>query len=285
MSRKIIVIGATGMLGQPVTRKLVEDNFEVTVFSSNRTKAESVFGNSLPIVEGDVTKPETIKRALEGQDFVYINLSASLDAEKYKKIEIDGTANIAMAAKEAGVKKIANISTALSRGVLGNDIYLNAKVEAENAIIQSGVPYSIMRPSWFFNSLKYFYHEQLGYHVIGEQKTKIGWLSDKDFASQVAKSFQSNEADNKCFYNIGPQKMTIPEIVEKYCQLIKKEPPGYLTVDEAKKLAQKDGFGHYIRLIPFFEYISRSNEDVDPTESSKLLGENRITLENWYGDK
>ena len=146
MPKKVLVIGGTGMLGRPVVRRLKVDGFEVTVMSSHPDLAREILGDSFTVVEGDVTDKESLKMAIDGQCMVHINLSAHLKPELYETIEIQGTANIAEVAKELGVKRISCISSATSQGVIEGPIYLEGKVRAEQALISSGVSYSIMRP-------------------------------------------------------------------------------------------------------------------------------------------
>jgi len=138
-NEKILIVGATGMLGQPVTRKLKEDGFDITILSSDSAKARTIFRDEFEIVDVDVTNFESLKRPLEGKDLLYINLSAKIDPLKYQKIEIEGTANLARAAREAGLKRIMNISSAASKGKENRAIYLDAKVKPKKQWIESGL--------------------------------------------------------------------------------------------------------------------------------------------------
>ena len=53
MARRILVLGATGMLGQSVTRSLAKMGNKVRVLVRNREKARQMFGNEIEIVEGN----------------------------------------------------------------------------------------------------------------------------------------------------------------------------------------------------------------------------------------
>ncbi|MEW6412500.1 MAG: SDR family oxidoreductase [Candidatus Zixiibacteriota bacterium] len=281
MADKILVIGGTGMLGLPVARRLKQDGFEVSVMSTNAEKARGTLGDGYAVVEGDVTKPETLAGAIEGHDFVYLNLNSKLDPEKYEAIEINGTANVAKAASQLGVKRIGMISGASSKGKEGGIIYLDAKVKAERAVIDSGVPYTIMRPSWFFESLPSFIQQGKAV-VLGEQPTKFGWLAASDFARQVSTAFRSEAAANKCFYNLGPDKMTMMEALGKFCA--KHYPdlkPEVVSFGMAKFLSHMPGMGVLKLIVPFFEYFSGFDEDVDPSEANEILGASTTTLDNW----
>ena len=278
---KILIVGATGMLGQPVTRKLKEDGFDITILSSDSTKARTIFRDEFEIVDGDVTNFESLKRPLEGKDFLYINLSAKIDPLKYQKIEIEGTANLARAAREAGLKRIMNISSAASKGKENRAIYLDAKVRAENSLIESGVPYTVMRPSWFFETLPHFVQDGRA-AILGKQPMQINWLAAPDYAAQVSRAFRSEAAANKCFYNLGPEKMTMAGALQIYCDrffkgMKVKEVPFW----RAKLLALSTGNKKLQLAIPFFEYFAIQDENVDSSPADNLLGSNKTTISLW----
>ena len=280
-NEKILIVGATGMLGQPVTRKLKEDGFEITILSSDSAKARTIFGNEFEIVDGDVTNFESLKRPLEGKDLLYINLSAKIDPLKYQKIEIEGTANLARAAREAGLKRIMNISSAASRGKENGAIYLDAKVRAENSLIESGVPYTVMRPSWFFETLPHFVQDGRA-AILGKQPMQINWLAVSDYAAQVSRAFRSEAAANKCFYNLGPEQLTMAQALQLYCDRFHRE----LKVKEvpfwaAKIFALFTGNKKLKLAIPFFKYFAVQDENVDSSPADNLLGSNKTTISLW----
>jgi len=281
VKEKIIVIGGTGMLGLPVARKLHEDGFDVTIMTTDPVRTRARVGQDFRLVEGDVTHIESLKPAFEDQDYIYLNLNSRLDEKLYQKIEIDGTANAAKLAAEMGVKRIGCISGASSRGEEKGIIYLDAKVKAERALIESGVPYTIMRPSWFFEGLPNFIQEGKAM-VLGKQPIPRGWLAASDYARQVSNAFQKEEAANKCFYNLGPQKMTILEAVTAFCKRVHPElEPMTVSYAMAKMRAAFPGGGRIKAAIGFFQYFEDNPEDVDASEADRILGPNLTTLEEW----
>lgn len=283
MPEKVLVVGATGMLGRPVTEQLKADGFEVTVMSSNPQRAEQIFRDKFEIVKGDVTVPESLGSPLSGQDYLYINLNSHFDPVKYQKIEIEGTANLVRAAKEMGLKRVMHISGASSRGKEIGSIYLDAKVRAERALIESGINFTVMRPSWFFETLPKFVQKERA-TIIGHQPGKIHWLAATDYAAQVSCAFRTEAAANKCFYNFGPEPMTMFEALNRYCQ---KFYPNVsvreLPVSFAKLTAMLTGNKQLKLSIPFFEYIAERNEDVDYAETDAILGKNTTTIDTWLG--
>ena len=84
---KILIVGATGMLGEPVARQLQADGHTVRLLSRNVAKAQTKFGEWFEVVYGDVAQPETIRKALAGCDGVHMNLAGGPTPEDYDRIE------------------------------------------------------------------------------------------------------------------------------------------------------------------------------------------------------
>ncbi len=281
MSKKILVVGGAGMLGKPVAEKLSTSDFEVTVLSTNVAQAREKLSDSIAIEYGDVTNIESLKKPIEGKDFVYINLNAKLTEELYEKIEIGGCDKIAQVSKEMGVKRIGYISGASSQGEKKGIIYLDGKVEAENRIINSGVPYSIFRPSWFYESLPKFIQQGKAI-ILGDQPNQYRWLAASDFSTQVVNAFSNDAAAGKCFYNGGPSKMTMTEALAVFCSICHPDlSPEKMAFGMAKMFSKLPGMEKLDLAVPFFEYFSKNVEDIDTTEADSLLGKNDTTVEMW----
>ena len=54
MSSRVLVLGATGTLGNPVARHLVERGHEVRVLARHAEQARCMFGPAVEVVEGDM---------------------------------------------------------------------------------------------------------------------------------------------------------------------------------------------------------------------------------------
>lgn len=277
----MLVIGGSGMLGQPVARQLAGDGFAVTVMSTNPDRARQALGDEFRVVYGDVTLPETLRAPLEGQGCVYINLNSKLDERRYHEVEIGGTANVARIAREMGVGRIGLISSATSHGEETGIIYVDAKVCAEHAVQESGIPYLVMRPSWFYESLPMFVRGTRAV-VIGKHPLTRNWLSAADFARQVSQAFQGADTINKCYYNYGPERLTIMQALVRYCTAVHPNiTPTSMSYMLARLASLAPGMSMLRKAIPFFKFFETSAENDDPSETDRLLGKNSQTLESW----
>ena len=89
MSKRIIVTGATGLIGRKLVNALMQRGYNVVVFSRSVNKAKTIFPNPVEIVEWDYLKPEFWKSNLENSDAVVhlagINLFAKRWNDNFKK--------------------------------------------------------------------------------------------------------------------------------------------------------------------------------------------------------
>ena len=72
--KRVLVIGATGMLGRPVALQLIAAGYDVTITSRN---PEKVAGFDAPAVKADLFDIGSLRKAFAGQDEVYLNLSVN----------------------------------------------------------------------------------------------------------------------------------------------------------------------------------------------------------------
>ena len=87
---KILVVGATGMLGQPVARRLRADGFDVRLLVRHTPTARRIFGDDFHLVGGDVTRPATLIPAMAQCDAVYVNLRGGNTVASYDSVERGG---------------------------------------------------------------------------------------------------------------------------------------------------------------------------------------------------
>ncbi len=93
MAKKIIITGATGLIGKKLTIALIDRGDEVIVFSRDAEKAKSIFPQAMECVEWDYRKPELWKSKLDNADAIIhlagINLFSKRWNDDFKKAVLD----------------------------------------------------------------------------------------------------------------------------------------------------------------------------------------------------
>jgi len=155
MNKKITVIGATGLIGLPVTKALVKSGFEVTVLVRDVEKAAAVMPAGVSLVKGDLRSRVDIGRAIKNADGVYINLNTTFnDTEKGFLSEREGVDNIVAELKGSTVKQVGFLTSFLSRDYPGDWWVMKVKEDAVKKIKASGVPFTIFRSSSFMENFR-----------------------------------------------------------------------------------------------------------------------------------
>jgi uncharacterized protein len=89
MNKKIIITGATGLIGEPLSALLLNKGYDVLVFTRNISKAKQIFHYVSDFVEWDYNKPENWKKYIDGSYAVIHLAGASIAGKRvtegYKK--------------------------------------------------------------------------------------------------------------------------------------------------------------------------------------------------------
>lgn len=152
--KRVLLLGATGTIGQATAQALVARGHDVVCFVRRRTDIETL----LPGVEllfGDVTNPASLEQnGFEGQSFdAVVSCLASRTGTPKDAWAIDHQANLNALeiAKRVGVAHFVLLSAICVQKPLLE--FQRAKLAFEEALTGSGLTYSIVRPTAFFKSL------------------------------------------------------------------------------------------------------------------------------------
>lgn len=122
---KILVTGGAGFIGSHIVKDLLAGGYSVSIFDDFSTGALENISDVLKdvqVVTGDICDYEKLKSAMKGVDFVshqaaQLEIFRSTDDPYFDlKINTIGTLNVLMAARETGVKKVINASSACIYG-------------------------------------------------------------------------------------------------------------------------------------------------------------------------
>lgn len=148
---KVVVLGAHGRVAQIVEKFLFADkDVQTSLFLRNASRMADK-KNQATIFEGSATDAAQLEKAMKGQDIVYANLSGKDD------IDLEAEATVE-AMQNAHVKRLIWISTLgiydevpgkfgeWNKETLGD--YITEYAKAAKRIEESGLDYTIIRPTW-----------------------------------------------------------------------------------------------------------------------------------------
>ncbi|KAL3162977.1 hypothetical protein ABBQ32_009409 [Trebouxia sp. C0010 RCD-2024] len=156
-----LVVGATGGVGQVLTGKLLDRGFKVKALSRNPEKARELFGGAknLELVQGDCREASQLQKVFDGVDAVICVLGTSaFPSARWKggngpeQTDFIATGNLIRATPK-GVKRFVLVTSAgverfnkLPFSILNLFGVLKYKRQSEELLMQSGLPYTILRP-------------------------------------------------------------------------------------------------------------------------------------------
>ena len=274
MQKRILVLGATGMLGKPVVQQLQEDGFQVRVLARDVEKAKAQFDGSVEIMQGDVTDTDRLESALEGCYGAHISVGGEVDQVSAE--------NVAALAPKLGLERITYISGATVAEKNRWFPMVAQKLEAEKAVQTCGVPYTIFCPTWPMEQLPRFARDGKP-SLMGTQPLPIHFFAAEDLARMVSKAYQLEEAKNKRFYVYGSEAMTMKTALERYCAKFHPEVEkiSVMPLWLAKLLGTLTGNEMLKFASGLMSYFDKTAEVGDSTEANAILGAPETTLDAW----
>ncbi|MFH9012039.1 SDR family oxidoreductase [Streptomyces sp. NPDC017943] len=173
---KIVVVGGTGLIGSQVVTLLREAGHEAVP--------------AAPSTGVDTLTGEGLAEVLEGADVVVdVSNSPSFDTEPALDFFTRSARTLFAAEKEAGVRHHVALSIVGVDQVPGYGYY-EAKVAQENAVRASGVPYSLVRATQFFEFVAPVMDMSTRGTEVRLPSTRLRPIASADVAAVVAEAAQ-----------------------------------------------------------------------------------------------
>jgi divinyl chlorophyllide a 8-vinyl-reductase len=234
--KRVFVIGATGTIGRATVRALLNQGYGVVCFVRQRAggallpeKIAKLF-DGVSIRYGDVSDPVSLTNdGFKGEQFdVVISCLASRTGAPKDAWAIDHQAHMHVleAAKRAGVNHFVLLSAiCVQKPLLA---FQHAKLAFENALMESGMTYSIVRPTAFFKSLSgQLERVKKGkpFLLFGDGTlTACKPISDSDLGDYIADCIHDQTRHNRILPIGGPGAAITPrEQGEKLFELLGQE--------------------------------------------------------------
>ncbi|HEY9877990.1 MAG TPA: SDR family oxidoreductase [Leptolyngbyaceae cyanobacterium] len=211
---KILVIGATGTLGRQIVRRALDEGHEVRCLVRSFQRAAFLREWCVELVRGDICKPETLPKALEGIDAV-IDAATARPSERVELVDWQGKVNLIKATKEAGVKRFIFFSI-LDAEKFPHVPLMDIKRCTEKFLAESGLEYTILRPCGFLQGLIGQYAipvlEQQAIWVMGEA-APMAYMDTQDIAKFAVRTLSVPETINRSFPLAGTRAWGAYEII------------------------------------------------------------------------
>src|SRR5262245_5581061 len=148
---RVLVTGGTGRLGRALIPLLSTTGHSVTILSRVQRAGP---GLHVSCAVGDLITGAGLREAVVEIDCI-VHLAS--DSRNARAVDVEGTRRLVDHARAAGVKHLVYVS------IVGVDripfAYYQCKLEAERIVVDSGVPYSILRATQFHSFVAFLLSE------------------------------------------------------------------------------------------------------------------------------
>lgn len=231
---KIFLTGSTGFVGKQILQDLLKNKYQVRCIVRQDPGQKFAQNTDVDVVSGDITDAGSLTGKLVGCDAV-INLVGIIrefpgKGITFEKLHYEGTANLVRAAREQGVQRFIQMS-ALGARPDGKTLYQRTKFRAEECIRNSGLNYTIFRPSIIFgpgdkfvNLFANMLKVQQFVPVVGNGRYQMQPVSVENVSMGFIKSIERRDAIGKIFDVGGPEKIEFDQIINSIGEVISAPP-------------------------------------------------------------
>ncbi|MDQ0346375.1 NAD(P)H-binding protein [Ancylobacter vacuolatus] len=272
MANKILVLGASGHVGQPLVKALLARGENVKAASRGGQPIEGAEG-----VAFDFAAPD-FATAFDGVDRVFVMLPGGYVNSRELLIPV------IEAAAARKVKVV--LQTAL--GVDADDSIPYRQVEL--ALIASGTPYVILRPNWFIDNFLNFWKpgiDHAGVIAVPAGEGKSAFIDARDIAASAAAALTTNAFDGQAFNLSGPAALSYAEAAALLAPIMGK-PVAYTPVDDDTFVGILTGVGigaEYARFLATIFYPVREGWTAGVTDAVQTLtGHAPRSVGEWAQD-
>lgn len=206
----VAVVGATGMLGAPVTKELKKQGYSITAVIRDQVKAQNKLGPEIFTHVGDLKNVHSLRTAFQQADFVYVSINTGPEEKNSDfKTEIEGVQNIIEAAKLSGIKRIGYLSSLVKNYDETDWWVFDIKRKACELLLNCGIPVTIFYPSNFYENLTGLQKKGNRIMLAGNQETKSWWIGARDYGRQVAEAFRQKHNENREYSIQGLEPMNM----------------------------------------------------------------------------
>jgi NAD(P)H dehydrogenase (quinone) len=283
---KILVHGANSAQGIPVVFRLLKEEYQVRLFVRDRDKAQSRFAESVEIATGTLEDKESLKRANEGIDRVFL----VLPLEYRTDVATTQGYNAIDAAREAGVELLVfNTSTSIPQQTTDAAAF-EIKRKVEQHLHQSGVPYIILRPPLYMDNLAApwsapsIVHQSIVAYPLPSE-VNVSWISLDDAAAFVVAALQRPELAGLTFDIGGSESVSGQEIADRFTKVFNR-PFTYQQIpidafEQGLNQAFGEPIGTEIAKIYRWQAAHLQNEPLDMNAALQKLPVKLTTFDRW----
>ncbi len=246
-----LVTGASGFLGSSLAMTLSRRGEKVRALVRSSSSRDRLHGFEGEIVEGDLTRSDSLCAATQGVDTVYHCAAAFRDEgipiKVFEEVNVSGSVHLVQAAKSAGVRRFLHVSTVGVHGEIESipanedaplkpeDHYQSSKLRSEQAVgaelSRINLPGVIIRPVGIYGPgdtrfLKLFQKvANRRFPMIGNGKSRYHLTYIDDLVEGMILCGSDDAAVGRTYILPGPEHVSVHEFVSIVAETLGVRPP------------------------------------------------------------
>lgn len=221
-----VVTGAFGYSGKYIALRLLEQGHTVRTIT-NSADRKNPFGGRVKALPLSFDQPDKLVAALEGAEVLHNTYWVRFNHREFTHgVAVDNTLRLFEAAQRAGVRRVIHVS--ITNPSIDSDLeYFRGKARLENALIDSGLAYAILRPTVLFgkediliNNIAWALRKLPVFGVFGDGQYRLQPIYVDDLARLAVA--QAQGSDNVIIDAIGPETFTFRGLVETVGRIVGK---------------------------------------------------------------
>ena len=285
----ILVVGATGMLGSLITRRLLVQGRDVRILVRRQSTYLPLVDVGATPVFGDLKDRASLDAACAGVTTVITTANSALrgGADNVQSVDFEGNRNLIDAARVAGVRQFIFVS-ALGAQTNSPAPFVRAKAQTEEYLRASGLHYTILAPNIF---MEVWAARVIGeplragqpVALVGEGRRKHAIVSMHDVAEYAVRTVGNRAAFDRYLMIGGPQALSWRDMIDVYEEVLERDihvqfvPPGSPVSDLPEVMnallcrmeecdspvdMTRSAETFNVRLTPFVEFVRRQHEEL-----------------------
>ena len=278
---KILVTGANGNVSSALITNLVNKGASVRGLVRDESKGQSLKDSGVEIAIGNLNDQDSIEKALEGIEKVFLLTPVAEDAPQLAK-------NVISAAVKQGSPYIVRVSAV---GAASDAPSRNSRAHAETEVDlkNSGLPYTILKPHFFMQNIM-----MAAESIASEGKIympfkdgKLGMIDIRDVADVSAVILTEEGHEGKTYTPSGPKSISMTEVAAAFSSALDKE-VNYIDVpmEAADESLSGMGFPEWNKnaYLEYFKAYSEGWGDYTSSDVEDITGNPARSIETFAKD-
>jgi len=277
-----VITGALGYTGKVVAEQLIEQAIPLRTLT-NSPNRPNPFGDAIDIKPLSFDNPDALAHSLDGAAVLYNTYWVRFNHKLFTfEQAVTNTKILFDAAKRAGVGRIVHVS--ILHADEADDLgYYKGKHELEEALLETGIPHSIIRPGVLFgrsdilvNNIAWVLRRMPIFGVFGDGSYRLRPLHVEDMASLLVE--HANMSGDITVDAVGPEGFSYIELVRTLAEILQVRRP-------IMRIPSPIAFACSKLLNPFVKDVIITKEEVKGLMRGLLDSQNpstgTIKLSQW----